>query len=340
MFSQKTLNRRSVLCGLTAASIAALIPRQSRSTPLQSIDVHHHVFPPGFIAAARARSVSPAVIEQWSLQRSLDEMDHNGIKTAIASITQPGVWYGNVAASRKLARECNEYMARLKSDYKGRFGFFAALALPDVEGSLQEIAYAFDTLRADGIGLMTSHGNRWAGDASFAPVFDELNRRKAVVYFHPTAADCCRELMPYVSPNLIEYPQDTARAIMSLLMSGTLARCRDIRFVFSHAGGTMPVLAGRVAQLIPAKDRAVLMPQGVSFELQRLYYEMANSANPSAYSALRSLVPVSQIMLGSDYPYVPIGVTATGLDSLGISHQDLTAIRNGNAQRLLGLAKS
>jgi 6-methylsalicylate decarboxylase len=335
------LTRRRLMTGFAAAGAAALLPAGLWSAQKPDyIDVHHHVFPPEFMAMARSRSVSPAIIEQWTLQRSLDEMDRNGIQTAITSITQPGVWFGEVEPSRTLARACNEYMARLAVDHPGRFGFFAAIPMPDTEGSLREIAYALDVLKADGIGLITSYGDKWPGDPSFAPIFDELNRRKAVVYFHPTGPDCCRALMPNVTPNFIEYPHDTARAITSLLFSGTFIKQRDIRFMFSHAGGTLPVLAGRISQLASAKDHAEKMPQGLDFELQRLYYEVANSANRSAIAALHDIVPLSQIMLGSDYPYVPIGVTNDGLNSLGFTAAELRALRRDNALKLLPRLKA
>jgi predicted TIM-barrel fold metal-dependent hydrolase len=166
-------------------------------------------------------------------------------------------------------------------------------------------------------------------------VLEELNRRKAVVYYHPTGADCCRTLMSSVTPNLIEYPHDTARAITSLLFTGSLMKYRDIRFVFSHAGGTLPVLAGRIAQLATPKDKAEKMPQGLNAELARLHYEMANAANRAAWSALATVAPVSQIMLGSDYPYVPVGATNEGLAGLGLSASELLAVRRDNALKLL-----
>lgn len=334
-----SLSRRQVLSGLGAAAGTLLLPSSAWTAAPPGgagfIDVHHHVFPPEFLAVARANSVSPAVIEQWTLARTLEEMDRNGIASAVASITQPGVWYGDVEQGRKLARQCNEYMAKLAADNPGKFGFFAALPLPDTEGSLRELTYALDTLKADGIGMMTSHGDKWAGDPQFAPVLEELNRRKAVVYYHPTGADCCRTLMSSVTPNLIEYPHDTARAITSLLFTGSLMKYRDIRFLFSHAGGTLPVLAGRIAQLATPKDRAEKMPQGLNAELARLHYEMANAANRAAWAALTSVAPVSQIMLGSDYPYVPVGATNDGLATLGMSAAELRAVRRDNALKLL-----
>lgn len=256
-------------------------------------------------------------------------MDKNGVATAILSITTPGIWFGDAQAARTLARKCNDYAAQMVRDNPARFGFFAAIPLPDTEGSLREIEYALDVLKADGIGLMTSYGDKWAGDTAFAPVLEELNRRKAVVYFHPTAPNCCRDLMSDVPASLIEYPHDTTRAITSLLYSGSFARLRNVRFVFSHAGGTIPMLAGRISQL------GKKVPNGVEYELKRLYYEIANSANRSTMAALTNLVPTSQIMFGTDYPFVPIDITAGGMKTLKLSAQELRAIGRDNALALL-----
>jgi predicted TIM-barrel fold metal-dependent hydrolase len=334
--------RRELLGALAAAGVVAAIPAASRAAaPAGIIDIHHHVFPDAFMDIVRSASVSPAVVNQWSLQRTLDEMDRNGVRTAIVSITQPGVWVGDATRSRTLARQCNEYMARLRADHPGRFGFLAALPLPDTEGSLKELEYAIDVLHADGVSLMTSYGNTWPGDPLHAPVMQELDRRQCLVHIHPTGADCCRGLMANVTPNLIEYPHDTARAIMSLLYSGTFASRKNIRFVFCHAGGTMPALAGRVQQLATPADKAAKMPEGIAHILQGLYYDVADAAYPSAIAALTSIVPSSQLVFGSDYPYVPVGATNSGLDTLGLSADALAAIRHGNLLRLLpGLAGS
>jgi predicted TIM-barrel fold metal-dependent hydrolase len=161
-------------------------------------------------------------------------MDKAGVATAITSITTPGVSFGDPVAARRLARECNEYAARLVVDFPGRFGVFAALPLPDIEGSLRETAYALDVLKADGVCMFTSYGDRWLGDPEFTPVMAELDRRKAVLYTHPTAPNCCRNLVPDVPAPIIEYGTDTTRTIASLVFSGTAARFPNIRFIFSH----------------------------------------------------------------------------------------------------------
>jgi predicted TIM-barrel fold metal-dependent hydrolase len=273
-------SRRTFLTALAAAGTSAFLPtdiRQAQAVPINLklgfIDVHHHVFPPAFLSAVMNQPDGPPSLarrEQWSPQRPLAEMDQNGVATAVVSITSPGIWFGNAQAPRKLARECNDYSARLVKDHPERFGFFATIPLPDTDGALREIEHALDVLKADGIGLMTSYGDKWPGDASLSAVFDELNRRGAVVYFHPTAPNCCHQLIRDIPDPLIEFPHDTTRAITSLLYSGTFARCRDIRFIFSHAGGTIPMLAGRLTQTGALFGIDRKLPNGVEYELKRL----------------------------------------------------------------------
>jgi predicted TIM-barrel fold metal-dependent hydrolase len=334
--------RRRFLISLAALGASTALPlarslAQAPPTP-RLIDVHHHIGPSFFQDAVKATAPE---WRGWSRQKALADMDQSGIATAIVSYTTPGVWLGEAQKSASLARRCNEYAAQLVRDNPGRFGFFAALPLPDTDGSLKEVDYAFGALKADGIGLMTSYDDKWLGDPVFARVFDELNRRQAVVYVHPTAPGCCRELMSYVPPNLTEFIQDTNRAITSLMYSGSLARLRDIRFVFSHAGGTIPTLAGRMTQIgVRRPQLAAKIPGGVEYELKRLYYEVANSTTRPAIAALTSVVPISRIMFGSDYPFFPISVTTSGLSRVGLSDADIRAIERANAMTLFPRLRS
>ena len=155
------------------------------------IDVHHHHTPPPYLAAITARNI-PGPVRDWTPEKSIADMDKAGVATSVTSITTPALRFLDDANARKVARECNEYSAKLVADGKGRFGAFAAMPMPYVDATLHEVAYALDTLKADGIGLLTSYGDKWLGDPAFAPVMDELHRRKALVYVHPTAPDCCR----------------------------------------------------------------------------------------------------------------------------------------------------
>jgi predicted TIM-barrel fold metal-dependent hydrolase len=271
----------------------------------------------------------------WTPARAVEEMDRTGIRSAITSLGLPGVWFGGADAARSLARTCNEYAAQMVRDFPGRFGLFAALPLPDTDGSLREIAYAFDVLKADGVGLVSNYDDKWPGDPAFGPVFEELNRRKAVVFIHPASPGCCNHLMPGIPASTVEFLFDTTRAIVSLLVGGTFSRFPDIRFIFCHAGGTMPVLAARTSGFVERhKDIAARVPSGVPHELRKLYYDVANSVNPSSMAALTNLVPTSQLLFGSDFPYVPIAATANGLDHFGLSSSDLQAVSRDNAMRL------
>lgn len=324
---------------MTDAASNASAGTGSRNPAAGFIDVHHHITPPAWAEGARAAIAATIrrtdLLLEWTPQRSIEEMDRNGIATAVTSLTNPGVWFGDPQLARSLARASNEYAANLARDFPGRFGVFAALPLPDRDGSLAEIAYAFDVLKADGIGLMTSYEDKWPGDPAFAEVFDELNRRRAVIYLHPTVPKCCSALIPGVSPSVVEFPIDTTRAVTSLLFSGTFARCPDIRWIFSHGGAAIPMVAYRMAHILEADPRnAAKAPNGALHELRRLYYDTAQAANPPAMSALLALTGVSQVLFGSDYPLLGISHTTKGLASLGLSPEDLAAIGRHNALRL------
>lgn len=298
------------------------------------IDVHHHIVAPGFVAELRARLQPPTL--HWTPARSIEDMDHAGVATAITSVTTPGVWIGDDAQGRRLARESNDYAARLAADYPGRFGIFAALPLPDIAGSLAEIAYALDVLKADGVALFTSYRDRWLGDQAFDPVMVELNRRQAVAFVHPEAPLCCRGLLPGVHEHVLEYGFDTTRAITNILFSGTALRYPDISWIFCHGGGTTPFLAERLVRA-PGINKALAqhVPNGVMAELRRFHYDVAQVAHPMALAALTALVPISQILWGTDFPFRFGMEHVKGLDEFGFSAEDLRKIDRENALRLL-----
>jgi len=299
------------------------------------IDTHHHYYPPKYLAeSSKFHDGTVSYAPPWSPALSIQDMDKGGVETSILSISAPGVWFGDDAQARVWARECNEYGAQMVQDYPGRFGLFASLPLPDVKGALKEIEYAFDVLKADGVVMMTNFDDKWLGDPLFAPVFEELNRRKAVVYTHPTVATCCRNLVPGVPGSMIEFGTDTTRTMASLLFSGTASRCPNIRFLFSHAGGTMPFITERFTRLAVRKDFAARLPKGVMHELKRFFYDTAQAAHPMALNSLREMVSVSQILFGTDYPYRTAKETAKGLAGCGFSPAQHKAIDRSNALRL------
>jgi len=258
------------------------------------------------------------------------------VATAILSVTTPGVSFVEGQTARSVARDSNEYGAKLVSDHPGRFGLFAMLPLGDTEGSLREIEYALEVLKADGIGLMTSYGNRWLGDAAFWPVLEELNRRKAVVYTHPIAAPCCKGLLKELNDSIVEFGTDTTRTIASLVFTGTSAKFPDIQWIFSHAGGTMPFLVERFIRApLVSPDLKPNLTNGVLPELKRFNYDIAQAAHAPALSALTRVVPVSQILFGTDYPYRTSVDHVNGVAQFGFSPTDLRSIDRDNAVRLL-----
>jgi predicted TIM-barrel fold metal-dependent hydrolase len=345
-----THSRSNFLAGAGAAATMLLggsgALAQSAAKPAPLIDIHHHYFPPELLTAMNAwqskRSLPPVPGTFWTPEKSLADMDANGITTAILSLASPhGVWFEtDPKAIPALARTCNEYAAKMMRDHPGRYGLFAAMPMPDVDASLKEIAYAMDTLHADGIGLPTSFGDVWPGDAKFAPFWTELNRRKAMVVFHPYAPNCCGGLQPGIAESTLEYPYDTARTFMSLLTSGTLVKYRDIRFTLCHGGGALPYLAGRIANLTPRAGLDAIAPNGVDAEIKRMYYDTANAAYPPTMAALLKEVPLSQIMFGTDYPYVTGKQNLGPLESQGLAAADLTTIKSGNAVRMMPRLKS
>ena len=334
--------RRAVLTCLAALSASTLLAKTASaqviarvSAPrLEAIDVHHHFAPPAYADALERRKLTPKPLAGWSAQKTLDDMDAAGVRSAVNSIVAPGVWFEDAVQARRLARDANEYAARLMGDYPGRFGSFATLTLPDIDGSLLELEYALGKLKADGIMLFTSYGDKWLGDPFFAPVLEELNRRKAVLFVHPTTNACCANLLPDISSAKIEYGTDTTRAIVRMVYSGAAQRYPGIRIIFSHGGGTMPYLMTRFVNLHENSEG----PQEHDFqaEISRFFYDTAQTFNAIPMSALRQAVPLSQILFGTDYPYRSSKENTRGLESAKVfDHDELEAITRSNALALL-----
>src|SRR5579864_2557771 len=206
-------SRRDFLGGAAALGVGALIAgsrlaAQRAGTPAAAkpalINVHHHLTAPAYVKFLTENKVRD--FPNKSAAESVEDMDRAGVTAAITSIIGPGIWFGDLAATRRLARECNDYAAKLISDYPGRFGMFTMLPLPDIDASLREIEYGYETLKADGVYMFTNwggkalYGDQYLGDPALAPIYQELNRRKAVVYTHPKEPACCHELIPGTNP--------------------------------------------------------------------------------------------------------------------------------------------
>ena len=349
MESTKELSRRQAIAALAVAGAGALLPTRLRAAApaaaggKRRIDMHHHFLPQHYMAEEHERlanythgGMTADRLLHWTPEQSLEVMDQNGIAVAVASISTPGVWFGDVEASRRLSREWNEAAAKAIQDHPGRFGLFAVVAPPDTDGALKEIAYALDTLKADGIGLLSNYDGKELGDPSFAPVLDELNRRKAIVYVHPTVAPCCAALIPGLIPQNIEFPIDTTRTITSLIASGSFARLSGIRWIFSHGGGVLPFLAARISEISRTnKQVAERNPNGIEVELKKLYCDTASANSVPQLAAMTAFFPTSHIMFGSDYPFVPVKEGVENVEHYRFAPRVRADVERNNALKLL-----
>jgi predicted TIM-barrel fold metal-dependent hydrolase len=339
-------SRRSFLAGVAAFGASAALPAAQASAqpaPAKLIDTHHHFYPPAYQKAwgdwEDKRKIPHLGVQlAWRREDAFEAMDKAGITTGVLSLpSTPGVWFdAGPEAAHDMAKLCCEFAADMVRDRPGRYGLFAPLSMLDVDTTLKEIEYAFDTLKADGINLQSNYGDKWLGHVSFKPILEELNRRKAVIFVHPLVASCCdAHLSVGTFPAVIEVPHDTTRTITSLLLSGSFARQRDITWLFSHAGGTIPLMAGRIDAFYGKSPKAAeFAPAGIFGELARLNYDTANATFAPTMAALLKLVPVSQITYGTDYPYFPLDQNVS-LSQAELSPEDLKAIESLNAMRLL-----
>jgi len=305
------------------------------------IDVHHHFMSQAYIDAMGVERVaspgSAGHAEAFSAEQSLTFMEIAGIETAILSVSAPGVEMGTPQRSARLARACNETQACYVHDHPGRFGMLAILPLPDIDASLAEIAYAFDTLGADGAVAMSNYGGEYIGSPDFAAVFDELNRRRAVLLVHPSAPLGYRGF-PGVSLSTLEFPFDTARAIVSVLYYGIPERYPNVKFIWPHAGGAMPTMAGRTAALSQRNAKFALRgPEKMTEALRGFYYDTTQSLSRPTFAALSTLAPFDHLLFGSDCPFASEGLVRASLaemDALHLAPQQQAQLDRGNALAL------
>jgi predicted TIM-barrel fold metal-dependent hydrolase len=339
------LSRRDLLGGIAAVSAGALsaagsllgqgsrdadgVPTDKRPVaPLTAkggaIDVHHHFVPP--IPGAVGN-------KNWTPQMSLDSMDKFNIAAALLSLTmQREQFYDGTEKGRDLIRTCNEFGAKCVQKNPKRLGLLAGLPFANVDHSLKEIEYAYDTLKCDGIGIYSSTGDKWPGDPMFEPIMAELNRRKAPVLIHAAVPNCCnRGFPPGISTGELDF--DETRCAQSLLVNGTLTKFPDIKFIIFHGGGVLPVMAGRIQDRFP-KSSAQWVPNGVWAELRKFYYEVAHGTWRQNLLALKEFVPMSQILFGTDYTPEPIETTVRELPRSPFSKAELQQLERTNAEKL------
>lgn len=298
------------------------------------IDTHHHVVPAAYAGWLRRKGVEAGglPIPEWSADAAIALMDKFGIQSAIMSVSTPGVHLGDDVEAREKAREVNEFAADVVRKYPSRFGFFATLCLPDVRGSIDELGYAFDNLHADGVVILANSRGIYPGDPAFDPLFDELNKRNAVVFVHPSqlyGMEPLKGMPPYIADFLL----DTTRAAVRLAGSGTLERCPNIKVILSHAGGFVPYAAYRIAGAAsPKRDFADGLAQ-----LRKFYFDLALSGTPTALPSLLTLAKPDHVLYATDWPYASDAIVGafTGMyESYAMSEAQRASIDRGNGEAL------
>jgi aminocarboxymuconate-semialdehyde decarboxylase len=307
-----------------------------------TVDIHHHVLPDFFWQATNEADspVGGIAPPPWSRASALSFLDDASIDVAVTSISTPGVHTGDDAAARVLARRCNEFSAEMIRDRPDRFGGFACLPLPDVDGALGELAYALDDLELDGIVLFSNNRGTYLGDPRFTPLFDELQRRRAVVFVHPNPSPDPSGHSLGLPDSLIDFPVDTTRAIARLHYSNTFARTPDVKYVFSHAGGTVPYLAGRFGivdemKVVPGAEER----ESAAETFRRLYWDTALSWGKPVLRMLREVAGIHHVVFGSDYPYLRRDLAVACRQHIETNTEltvsERTAVLGGTATELL-----
>jgi len=330
-------SRRGFLAGSASIVAASAVSRQAGAAtePARRIDVHAHYLPEKYRSAlATAGHSKPSGmpgIPSWSVDQHVGMMDRLGIEASVLSISAPGLHFGDDAAARGLARYCNEEGAKAMQAHPKRFGLFASLPLPDVDGAMKELDYAFDVLQADGVVMESNFKGVYLGDRRLDPVFAELNRRNARLFIHPTNphCPCCQGKAPGQDPAslppigypfpMIEFMFETTRAVFNLILSGTLARFPNIKVIVPHAGAVIPVLADRVAGLSPALGLPQKLDVAAFYEtLRGMHYDLAGFPLPRQLLPLLEIADPKRILYGSDWPYTPeplVAALAAKLDA-------------------------
>ncbi len=316
-------------------------PGQQNDDPPWRIDVHHHHLPAEYVkalASAGINGFAKRSFPQWDPGAQLEMMNQTGIQTAVMSVGAPGVHFGDPGFARALARRLNEYSATWVQKHPDRLGFFATLPMPDTAASVAEAAYALDELGADGILLLASANGEYLGHPRFDALMAELNKRKAIVFIHPTTPPAEADLGLEFSSAVVEFVFDTTRALVNLIYNGVFERYPDITWIVAHAGGTLPYVTYRLAIIEQNEAVRERSPKGGLAYLKRLYYDTALSPTPHAMAALKSLVGSEQILFGSDYCWLPSRIVRKEIEDLNalsvFDQAELTAIQKDNSLKL------
>ncbi|MGT2477451.1 amidohydrolase family protein [Paraburkholderia terrae] len=305
--------------------------------PKRKIDTHQHFLPKLYVDAVGVDLLNAAmpggVAPTWSVEAAIAMMDENGIDEGILSISSGPT----LPDAPKLLRQCNDLAADLRSRHTGRFGSFASLPLPDIDASLKEVAYSLDELKVDGFIVFTNYNGMYLGDDHFTPLWEELNRRGTVVFVHPNQPP---HDVPRVAPaSVLEFPFETTRTATSLVISGAMSRFPNLRFILSHAGGTLPFLVPRIALSISMMPEVSERVGDTLAAIRSFYFDTALSAGQSSLSALVQIADPDRILFGTDFPFAPTGAIrqfGKVLDEIQIPGIAMEKVYGQNAAHLLG----
>jgi 6-methylsalicylate decarboxylase len=351
--SASELSRRSLLGhGFGAAASATALPMfgstalaapkpDGARTMRPTIDVHHHILPDFFWRETNESDdpVGGIMPPPWSKELMLSFMDAAGIDVAITSISTPGVHMGDDRRARSLARRVNEFAAKLIQEHPTRLGAFACLPLPDVDGALEELRYALDVLKLDGALVFSNARGIYLGDERFVPLLDELERRRAVVFVHPTMSPDPTAHKLGLPDSLIDFTADTTRAVAQMHYLNRFARTPNVNYFFAHAGGTIPYLAGRFRIV----DEMNVIPgaevRGTAADtFRKLYWDTALAWRDPVLQMLRVTIGLDRVLFGTDHPYIRRDLAIAGVGDLrrtaALDETEYKAVLGGNALQL------
>jgi 6-methylsalicylate decarboxylase len=317
------------------------VTHMSSEKPSGMIDVHFHLIPQFYRDAVRDAGImlATASYPDWSPQLALDLMDKHGIALAITSTVWPGAGFLHGERAASFARRCNDYAAELIAQHPKRFGCFGLLPMDDIGAAIAEARYCLETLRFDGIGLFASYGERFLGDPYFDPLMQYLNSARAVVHIHPSVHPLGKTLKLQWPGWLIEYVFDTTRAAVNLVFSGAIKNYSAIRFILSHAGGTLPYLAMRL-ELAPMIETALksIPREKIAAGLKSFWYDTALSSGAQTMGALSRVTPDDHILFGGDWPFCDDRVVAEEIAQLTapafLAADTVAMIKRRNALKL------
>ncbi|KAL1920355.1 uncharacterized protein VTP21DRAFT_732 [Calcarisporiella thermophila] len=302
------------------------------------IDVHQHVIPPFYCDIMNDRNLDSGgwPIPPWDKESAIEMMNEQNIATGIVSVSAPGVHLGDDAEARKLVRQVNEYGAQLVKEHPSRFGHFASIPLPDVEGSVAEAIYALDVLSGDGVVLMSNAQGRYLGDPNFEPLWKVLDSRSAVVFIHPTESKLPK--IQGIPAPIVDFPFDTTRTAFHMVLNGVMRKYTRMKVILSHAGGFLPYAAHRLAMSTLLLDPSRTVDDILS-DMKRFYFDTAISASPTALPSLLAFAKPGHVLYGSDWPFVPTAPGAyfnNNLDTSGewVNSHTLESVNISNAKVL------